>query len=1264
MRRARTAGRWTALAVLLALAGGCGWFGGDSGTRGGGGKPERAWTAPQLYEGAARGLARAGEIYDIYAVVPNQGPLPGGNPARLDGVFPPTQTVANLYGASSVYQVYFGNNLAMLDATVTPAFTSENIYVIVPPGDAPGFVDVILRDTTQSIDAAVLYDGYEYIDIFEITDVIPDVGPLAGGQEVTVFGRFPVLAPISTAAAAYATYRVYFDGIQAGFNDTVDPIITSERMYVITPPGNAPGLVNVSVATTVPPTQTPEFRVLVDGYEYVGGLELTDVDPDIGHIFGREQVTLTGTFPVTTAFSQALEAQNAYLYYTVLFGNNVAPFDTTVPDPVITPTTMRVLSPPNPDVGFVDVSVIANDDPDIFSTLERAYRYYAMYITTVIPDNGPLSGGNNARITGLIPASRTINDIYEAEQFYTVFFGTNQAAFSDVETPVIASTNIDVINRTYTAGSFYVTVPPGNAPGFVDVTAIDDLGIDLPSVLPDGYRYTDDTGIGRWVEAQVRPNPVGKLPAGDLLVRVEVTGTIGPNDRVLIVPHGQDPSNDIGLIELENTDTGDAGNNNTFWEGTNPEEIPRVLDNNGLVDGIATLIIVTEDGTRLGASTDLSDGGRIEEPALSDRHFLIDTIPPRMLAGGRTGAQFLTSFNDLRYDWVTTGAVVDSANAFGPYPSPQHPYPIGRLSNRPIGRTDFVWDASRLTRPPGPNSRAQIFFNTGSISNIAAPQGANLRFGLEVEFEDVNIYTMLGRSPDPSDANFYTGRTERPVAGFPDNPVEPVSGSDREEALVSGDNIWIRWDFQPTAFTTPSITDIDVSYIPAAFQPNLGLPPEFGGLGQSATGLRGVYRIGLPGNINTGVEFEDVVEDGRTLMEVIFRAVDRAGNYQPRGEDVPFEKIFTENDFDPLEGYANDQQPIVGPVNLWWLLTANTKLNSTVPPSGDARAPSFTWELTGTPDPRATAITNPTNSVERLYNVAIFRSIPDANNDGQRDTREEMYDGPYEMLTGWEDWGSVTAYSAELVETLVENSVPDGIDDGVWFLLVVVGADEAGNVETWPTNQLQISPASIDGGNSSPSRIDFVAETGEEERNWVRWFRPPVGDIIDTRVTPTFWHEDLQQLPNIGPDFGEPNFGDAEVIPLPSPQTYPDQQVIGARFRIRTITDDPDAEIEWTLDEDGDRIDGGTIDANDIAGNEFILTLPFDTSFSNLNIDAFGDVNRQPRYYVFRATTVNDDGTRDTTPANVQFVVVDDVAEFIQSRRTRDVQPIREQDRP
>ena len=75
-----------------------------------------------------------------------------------------------------------------------------------------------------------------------------------------------------------------------------------------------------------------------------------------------------------------------------------------------------------------------------------------------------------------------------------------------------------------------------------------------------------------------------------------------------------------------------------------------------------------------------------------------------------------------------------------------------------------------------------------------------------------------------------------------------------------------------------------------------------------------------------------------------------------------------------------------------------------------------------------------------------------------------------------------------------------------------------------------------------------------------------------------------------------------------------------------------------------------------------------DRSFTVTYFDLGDRITRQPVHYVFRATgSVTDANTPpdtiiDSTPANFKFVVVDNVAKFVEGRG--DDQPIKELDRP
>ncbi len=463
--------------------------------------------------------------------------------------------------------------------------------------------------------------------------------------------------------------------------------------------------------------------------------------------------------------------------------------------------------------------------------------------------------------------------------------------------------------------------------------------------------------------------------------------------------------------------------------------------------------------------------------------------------------------------------------------------------------------------------------------------------------------------------------------------------------------------FQPSPFNLPNITDIDVAFTTsgattgsgASLSSNLDITPDR---------LTAAYTIGDPGDPVSGVQFDQ--NELYSLIPIVWRAVDRAGNYFPQGDpDRGRRKLWTANDTSP-EGYLPNQQPDMGPLNLWWLRSTGTRIVSTVPPSGDARDPSFTWTPTAGPNPPGLF---DLASGERLrwYSYALYRSVPlgPSATDLAR-TREDQRDGPYYNVVPWSTWSEQSALTSAEVRSLLL-TIPDGVTENVWFLLVVMSVDEAGNVELWPTGQLDNLAATV-GGLDSPDTIDSVTESGEEERNWERWWATPLAETVETIVEPFYWHD---QFPfSAAPDPGESTFGDAEVIPYPPTTTFmpPNvfSEIVVAQFRITLITTDPDATVDWILLRNGRPYD--SFDADQVPAGGFLvtLTLPRTVPISTDPFSYLGDLTREPTYYTFEAVTVNSDGTQDSSPAHVNFVIVDNVADFIKNRD--EAQPIRESD--
>ena len=92
-----------------------------------------------------------------------------------------------------------------------------------------------------------------------------------------------------------------------------------------------------------------------------------------------------------------------------------------------------------------------------------------------------------------------------------------------------------------------------------------------------------------------------------------------------------------------------------------------------------------------------------------------------------------------------------------------------------------------------------------------------------------------------------------------------------------------------------------------------------------------------------------------------------------------------------------------------------------------------------------------------------------------------------------------------------------------------IAVDEAGNVESWPT-ELQFNPATPDLTEPNGPLVITInpsAASQNDPTNWRRWFVPPLEQIVETRVTPTFWHENNPSAPPFRPNKNEANFGSA-----------------------------------------------------------------------------------------------------------------------------------------
>ncbi|MBE1486521.1 IPT/TIG domain-containing protein [Plantactinospora soyae] len=248
--------------------------------------------------------------------------------------------------------------------------------------------------------------------------IAPDSGPQSGGQTVTITG---------TGFVAGST-TVTFDGVPA----TGVTVATGGTSLTAVTPANPVGPAAVVVTTPAGSAAPLDYTYLADG----SGANITGLTPPTGPTGGGTTVTITGTG---------------------LTGAVAVDFDgLPSTDFTINPagTAITVVTPPNPaGPALVEVVFPAG------RVTAPPFTYVAPTITSIVPDEGPSTGGTSVTITG------------------TGFTGATGVNFGD--TP---GTNL-VVDPSGT--SLTVFTPPG-APGPVDVTVLIP-GAD--AVAPNGFTY-------------------------------------------------------------------------------------------------------------------------------------------------------------------------------------------------------------------------------------------------------------------------------------------------------------------------------------------------------------------------------------------------------------------------------------------------------------------------------------------------------------------------------------------------------------------------------------------------------------------------------------------------------------------------------------------------------------------------------------------------------------------------------------------------------
>ncbi|HOF41727.1 MAG TPA: IPT/TIG domain-containing protein, partial [Candidatus Hydrogenedentes bacterium] len=651
-----------------------------------------------------------------------------------------------------------------------------------------------------------------------------------------------------------------------------------------------------------------------------------------------------------------------------------------------------------------------------------------------------------------------------------------------------------------------------------------------------------------WYYAEVVPNPVPAMPARTLQVQVRFFGIV-PEDIIYIVPQGVPFSpgfvDTSRSIAIELRDYGDG-----IYFGTNVNPIHTVVgDVNGTIpptqgdylnDGHAAIVVpvLAPAGLVYLGDTphDLTDGGIIVEQAILGRHFLIDTVPPRpRLTVAPARPVNLMTLNNVPGLYAAQGVTL---------PGPGHPYgPVTGLwrpltePSPPGGPYDQLLDGIPTVLPVPPlRGGTQAFFNVGSISNGYIPENLNITIGFGDVLQANPDYTLafIDEPPkdavtgdfiqgNPEDRDYYSNEHTREASGFPLTPSGPVVQTDHTlppTVALFSDSTYVpatgelRYEYRVSSQLPP----YDPGNTPGLVVPNLGYnrhAPNDAYVDQenNVVASRWTFTDGAMSGINFGK-----VASGTALhMGMQFVGEDRAGN---------------------VTGLTLNEGDALDPLHVWWMTRVQTALLPNLDGEEVGVLP-FSWHID-----RATALEPEAQDLEARPRF-IYRLW---FSDGFSDIYTPM-NPPYDVWSAWTHETRLADAAPNLADTLRRNGYGDK-----WILMVVLGADEAGNYELWPSADLTLSGA---------QEVEAIDRT---RKNWMR-FKLSSGEL-DTTVVHELWHngDTPGSYETLRVADGDINFGAAATVTRPDPSTT---LRVEALFRIGVVLpaslEGKDIAVRWSL---------------------------------------------------------------------------------------------------
>ncbi|GLY26996.1 IPT/TIG domain-containing protein [Kineosporia sp. NBRC 101731] len=283
----------------------------------------------------------------VTAMTPVTGTTAGGTAVTITGTELDAVTEVRVDGAAVTGPTIGATNITF--STPAHAAGSVAVTLISPSGTTPAGT-FLFADPAPVVPVP---------GVVAITSVSPNSGPIAGNDTVTVQGLFVTLTGTTVKFGAN--------------NATVVGTPTLTSITVTTPPGDAPGVVPVTVTTA----GGTSLVSLDSTYTYVAATPtIGNLTPDNGPATGGTTVTVNGTNFTSSSV--------AYWGTTALTTEYVSP------------TVLRVTTPPG-SAGPIAVTVKTGS----VTSTSTNFTYNPVPTTTGIsPITGPVSGGTEVTVTG------------------------------------------------------------------------------------------------------------------------------------------------------------------------------------------------------------------------------------------------------------------------------------------------------------------------------------------------------------------------------------------------------------------------------------------------------------------------------------------------------------------------------------------------------------------------------------------------------------------------------------------------------------------------------------------------------------------------------------------------------------------------------------------------------------------------------------------------------------------------------------------------